>query len=88
MPGVWLVRRDGVVEVVAASNTVLYQIAVVENDLGEGPCRDALWRESMVHVEDTGTDPRGRAMLLVLLPVGWVACCVSSCSLVKMRLGC
>lgn len=56
--GVWQAQRGGSIEAVAASNTVLYQIVAAENDTGEGPCRDVLWRESVVHVEDIGTDLR------------------------------
>jgi transcriptional regulator with GAF, ATPase, and Fis domain len=56
--GVWQVQRGGDIETAAASNTLLYHIATVENDLGEGPCRDALWHESVVHLEDTDAESR------------------------------
>lgn len=56
--GVWLVYRDRGIDTAAASNSLLHAIAAAENDTGEGPCREALWHESTVHVEDTGADER------------------------------
>src|SRR3954465_6156386 len=53
-----MVRKDRHCYSAAATSTWASDFDVLQDETGEGPCLDAIWREETVRVDDLGADPR------------------------------
>ncbi|SFN27515.1 GAF domain-containing protein [Pseudonocardia ammonioxydans] len=56
--GVSLVRRNGTVTTVAATDEVADRIHVIQNELGEGPCLSAITDHAVYQIDDLRRDER------------------------------
>jgi GAF domain-containing protein len=56
--GITLAERDGKVSTSAFTGDVHRRLDELQQELGEGPCLDAVWREPVVHVRDLAEEQR------------------------------
>jgi len=56
--GVCLVERDGSVRAYVPTSPAVDELDGLQNELGEGPCLDAIGTEALVEVDDFGIDQR------------------------------
>jgi GAF domain-containing protein len=53
-----MVRKDRHCYSAAATSTLARDFDVLQDETGEGPCLDAIWRQETVRVDDLASDPR------------------------------
>jgi GAF domain-containing protein len=56
--GITLIRRGGRLETIAPTDPLVEQVDVLQNELGEGSCRDSSWHRETLVSEDLAIDPR------------------------------
>ena len=56
--GVSLARRKGQIASAAANSDIPHRSDLLQEELGQGPCMDAVWEHEVVHAPDLERDPR------------------------------